>query len=367
MAAVGADLDSMVAAPSRGRVFWIRFVDNVARRKWWFVLPVLMVGGLGARQIQQSTPVYESTAVLSAAWNPLVTAPDIRGVTTEYEDVAADTAGRALYERVLTDRFMRDVAERAGFGDAGGDTFLLQLIRGSLYIRSDGDRLVTVSAAWNDPVVAQAITDATVSEFGEYLAETVANDNLQAAEFHRLVAEDARAAVDAAQAEYDAYRATLPDLILDDVSSTAERAQLRRLADELERAANELAEAQASVDASVIAARQAQVQATRAIQVIDEPTLPTQPLGGLRSDVVVLIGFVVLGILIAIGAALVTTLLGKSIVCPEQLLAYEGVSRVTVVGDVGGTSAGAGSGGDHGHPSTPPRPAADPDREGVPA
>src|SRR6185436_1371863 len=98
-----------------GRRFWYRVAESVFRRWPLFLLPLLVLIGVGVVPATRVTAQYQSVGVLNVASNPLLADVAPLGGTGApgFETPSAATT-RQINELLRTEVFVRTVAEHAG-------------------------------------------------------------------------------------------------------------------------------------------------------------------------------------------------------------------------------------------------------------
>lgn len=321
---------------TRSRAFWLRLMDNAFRRKWLFVLPVVLLTSLGVVQAGKSVPQYRSTGVLSAASNPLVIDQSVRGANFEVYESAAEGTSRIINERLRTNAFTGEVARRAGLQDAlEVGLITLDTVRNSVWAEPGGNSLLRVNASWGDPQSSFQLVDAAIGTYQDYLADTVARDSSEAEEYYRNLRESATVELDAAEDELAELLDTLPVLEEDDERPIEDALRIENLNDRIEAAGSKVLSAQENIDSAELAVIQSRSEAGRSLQVIDEPRVPVQPQATLMTKIQLVIGMFLLGVLVGAAAILVTTALDRSVITARELAALPGVALVSTVPPIG--------------------------------
>lgn len=312
--------------------FWVRLVDNAFRRKVLFVLPIVALTALGVLEASREVPLYESSAVLSAATNPLVTDQAVRGVTVEFWESTAEGTSRIINEQLRTDAFATEVASRAGLGDALEVGFITpRHIRSNVWASADGTSLITVNAQWGDPETAHQLVNAAIATYQDYVAQTVARDSIAAVAYYEGVRSDALAEFDAAKEELELLLDELPEVVVESDRPIRDALRIQTLTDQIDGAAEDVAAAESQIDAAELASLQSQSEAGRSLQVIDEPQVPFAPQSTLTSAILVVGSLFLLGVAVAFAALVVTTLLDRSVSTSAELAAIGGISLVATV------------------------------------
>lgn len=325
---VDRDDTSESPRPSASSVFWSRLAENVARRRFWFLAPILLVTAIGVLQVRRTNPVYESTAVLDTTGNPLLSSPDIAVESVASLDLDADAINRLIEDQLATDTFVADIAVRAGLRDsATSGPPSVRTVRRALTTSTTGTDLLRFSARWPDAQVSQRLAAATIEASQEFLTDTVVEESSQLEAEQQARLDVTRERLDEAATDYDSYVATLPNGAIDDLT-VAQRLRVDRLAGRLQAAERAESETQSFIDVVSNVGRQASSGSWNLVEVVDEPRVPVSPTNNLPPPVLSVVGFAALGILIAIGAALTTTALDHSISTPSQLASLPGVPMV---------------------------------------
>lgn len=328
------EVDAAVTVPhahgsTNARVFWLRMVDNLFRRRWLFALPIVLFTLLGVLQASRTQATYMTSSVLSATSNPLVADQGLSGASSSFWETPAASTSRQFNEQLRTDSFTTDLAEGAGLGDAIESGLLtLDAVRASVWASAGGDTLLTLHGVWNDPQTSFALVESSWNTYTNYIADEASRLSREAEEYYRNVLAEAEEKVAAAEAAYSELLAGLPDLEPGELRSAEDQVQIERLSDRLSAAEDEVSDAQALVDQSVLAGQQARSKAGQTIQIIDEPKLPTSPESSLQSSVVSIGALFLFGIVVSTIALVVTTMVQRTVTVPAQL---EAVDEITLV------------------------------------
>ncbi|MEQ9163429.1 MAG: hypothetical protein RLN74_12005, partial [Ilumatobacter fluminis] len=145
--------------------FWWRLTDNLFRRLVWFLLPVLLLTGLGIYRAATTTDLYRSSGTLSASSNPLLPEQEVSGVSAQFLESPASANARIINERIRTDSFIVGVAERAGLGDALENGIVqIDVLRNNVWASADGDSILNVNATWDDGQTSFQLAVATIDQ-----------------------------------------------------------------------------------------------------------------------------------------------------------------------------------------------------------
>ncbi|MAT06292.1 MAG: hypothetical protein CL424_14740 [Acidimicrobiaceae bacterium] len=315
-----------------GHAFWWRLCDNFFRRWWLFLLPVIVLGALGVTQARSTLQLYRTTATLSVSTNPLLPEQPVRGAEVGTWETLAAATSRTINERLGTDAFLSDVADGAGLGEAvEAGTLSLDVVRSSVWASASGDSLVSVNATWADPRTVNALAQSTVDEYRQFLGDTVARAATSAEEFwtERLVQLDADR--DDAEGALVDYVAGLPALEPGEDYPVTVQVEVNRLSGRLEALEAEVSEVEGQIDTAVLTRTQQTASAGESFSVIDPPSVPASPESTVVRQAMTVVAFVLMGVVVAIAALLVTTVLDRTISSPFELMAVPTVATVVTV------------------------------------
>ena len=316
---------------TRASAFRRRLAENFFRRFWWYLLPVVVMTAIGVMQAGNTIELYRSTGTLSASSNPLVPDSPNRAASAQFFETPAGTTSRIINERLQTDTFLIAVADEAELGDAI-ETGLLELdvVRSSLSASARGDAILSVSATWADPQTSYQLATATIAQYQQFLAQTIASDAAAAVEFYETqladLLDDRAGALD----ELRAYVAELPPLDPDERRPIDQEIQIDLLRDQVRAVDDDIASTRKSIDDAQLAVAQQTTNAGQSFIVIDEPTVPTAPDSTLMQRLSLIVSFFLLGVVMSGAALLIATVLDSSISSPADVLAIDGVNLVAV-------------------------------------
>ena len=321
---------------SFGRAFWWRLTDNLFRRLGWFLVPVLLMGALGVVQALNTTALYRTSAKLSVSTNPLLPDNPLSGANVQMFESLSSATSKIIADQLGTERFMLAVAEAAGFGDAIEQGLVdLDVIRTSVWVSTSGDSLVTVNSTWADAQTSYQLVVATIDQYQRYLTDTVASDAAEAEAFwsDRLVGLSAER--DEAESDLNRFVAQLPDQGTGDEYPVTDTIEIGRLGSRLESIEDEIRAVEDEIDTAVLSRAQQTTAAGRSFTVVDEPRVPGAPDSTLIKQGMLVVSFLLMGVVIATAAVLVTTVLDHTVCSPIDLSSIAGAMQVATVPIVG--------------------------------
>ncbi|MCB0965219.1 MAG: hypothetical protein KDB37_00160 [Ilumatobacter sp.] len=319
---------------SQSSAFWWRLTDNLFRRLTWFLLPILLLAGLGMYRAATTTDLYRSSGTLSATSNPLLPEQQVSGVSAQFLESPAAANARIINERLRTDSFINGVADRAGLGDAveSGEV-QIDVLRGNVWASANGDSILNVNATWADGQTSFQLAVATIDEYEAYLNDTVVSATREAEEFYNAQLVKREQERDDAIEELEAFVDTLDPVPLGEDQPVGVQIEIDRLADAVTTAEAAVDATEAQIDAAALTQSQQMSEAGRSLTTIDEPQVPSAPETSLVQRASTVIAFALLGTVIALAALITTTVLSTAVASPADLLGIEGVELVATVGD----------------------------------
>jgi uncharacterized protein involved in exopolysaccharide biosynthesis len=300
-----------------------RLVDGFFRRWVFYVLPVALFASLGVYMAGNITADYASYATLSAASNPNLSQPTIRGTEISPFESPANGTARLINEQLQTDAFIDAVAMRAGLDlteaeNAG--SFTRVDLRNQISARGLGQNTLQLTARWTDPDTAYRLVDGLIAGYVAYLTDIAAADSLEAVDFWTeqvvVAADEARAA----EAALSTYLARFPADPETQSRSTEQGLAIERLNAALDRALEAESDAQDRVDEAQLTANQAASNATREFTVIDAPEVATAPEPVRRDQITAIAMFTLLGLLIGFVALVLSTVADRALRTRSQLV-----------------------------------------------
>jgi capsular polysaccharide biosynthesis protein len=247
-----------------------------------------------------------------------------------YESVAAVTA-RNLQRLLTTDAFIDDLIRRAGLTTAIESEVLdHDDVRNSIIAVPRGDNLVSVSATTPNPEQSVRLATAALDGFVEYVVSNDIADATVRIETYEQIRDENLERLNAAIDDLNKYVKDHP-AGNEEIRPVNERLALDRLEEQVSRMDDLYQTAEQNVNDARLAANVARTVVARQLRVIDEPTLPTYPTSGLRSMVMTVGIFVVVGSNLSAGILVVRTLLDRSIRSPEDIEARFGVEVLAIV------------------------------------
>lgn len=312
--------------------FSARLIDNLFRRFFRYALPVVAIAGIGVYTASTANAEYVSSGTLSASSNPLVNQPEVRGGSISiYESPASGTA-RLINEQLQTDAFLDDVLARAGLTQALESGLISRdIVRQQITAFDKGENFLGVNAVWNDGQSAYLLVDATINGYLDYVDSIVSGDSIAAIAYWENRETEALKDVSEAETALDEYLASRPTLRTGGSASTEEELTVVRLDSAVDRALNNVDEAQEGIRIAERAVDDIRSDAGRQVRVVDSPAVPLQPESGVLKQILTVAMFTVLGLLVAVAALLLATIADRAVRSREQLHRITGAEVAVTV------------------------------------
>lgn len=335
-----------------GRAFWWRLADNFFRRLIWFVLPIVVMAGIGVMQANNTIALYRSGATLSTVSNPLLPEQQVGATTARLWETPAAATSRIISEQLGTNTFIEKVAEQAGLMDEiSAGFFDLGVVRASIWSGTAGDSLLTVNASWGDADTAFQLVAATVDQYQLVIEEQAASQAIEAEAFWTARIDALEPELAAAEAALNEFVQNLEPLENGETYPLDVELESERLRGEVESLEAEIRAAREQVDTAVLTRSQQATEARRSFVVVDEPEIPGAPESTFMKRVMLVLSFVFMGTVIGLAALLATTALDHSVSSTADLASIVGIAQVATVPAIAGMpgrGGGRGRGGRRG-------------------
>lgn len=318
---------------SSGRRFWYRLIERFFQRRVLYLLPVILLAGLGVMSVSRSQSDFRSTGVLNVSTGTLLSdLSAVRGSNTySYETPAASTA-RKINELLRTDVFVQIVAAEAGLEDAlAAGALTLDDIRETTLAIADGDTLLAVSSTAPSAQGAYQLVNATIDSYIQWVLEVDISDSSAAEDFYidLLNSYDQRVVV--AQQALDQYLITHPAPRAPAVRSVEEELEIQRLNAALTRAQDQYDTAQTGAEQARLETQRAKSESNQKLKIVDPPQIPDAPEPALQKNVITIAIFTMLGLMVAAAFLILSTLADRKIRSQDDLETIPGLEVVGVI------------------------------------
>lgn len=314
----------------------VRILEAFFRRRFLYTIPLVASILLGALSVMQSSDEYISGGSILVDPDSLVTSRsgvEAGGFFTYL--TPAQFRSQELKGLLQTDVFMESVVATAGIRlspNPGLAAVQLSSVRQSITGWPVSENLIRVTATTSDPRLSERLTTATIEEFINFEISVDVAESKAAEAFFLELAGTYEQNVTETRRAVDAY--------LDELAGVTWLTAEQQLALDRLIAAETLAEQRyrstlEDVEASRLAAEQAETDVRQSMAIVDPPHLPTGATSDLLGDGITLAMYVLVGLAIMVTGPVVATLLDRSVLFPEDLAHIESTRVLSVVSHAG--------------------------------
>jgi capsular polysaccharide biosynthesis protein len=323
---------------SSGKRFWFGVADGFFRRWPLYMLPLLLLVGLGLVQARSVTAQYRSVGTLNVSTNPLLSTTPL-GNTGAYGFETPSTATtRMINEQLRTDVFVKSVAEGAGLKSAL-DQHLVTIndVRSRVHASSAGDRLLTISASWPDARTANQLVNATIQAYTDHVLDVETSQSSEAEKYWTDLANGYKQDVATAQQKVEDYVIANPAPKIGE-RPTEQTLALSYLTAAVTQAQTQVQNAESKIEDAKLNTQQATSQTTEGLQVVDAAEVPTAPVAKHRAQALVVAVYLFLGLLLVVLMLFVSTLLDRAVRSAEDIDTATGLGVVATVPSIAALS-----------------------------
>lgn len=313
----------------------VRLLETFFRRWYYYLVPFAAIVGLGLSNVSSTPTEFASAGVITTSNQSLLSELTEVGTRTPFTfETAASLTSRKIASLMGTDDFARRVAVGAGV-DAALETGVITLdeIRFAITTYPAGDELLTVRATTIDPELSRRLAQSTIDT---YINEVIDVELTQANTAETVL----RARLDRHQSELDDARAALavyvrdhPEPALAGERPFDEQVTIDQLSTTVDRANLQFAETINQYEAAQLVTEQTQADIDQRIRVVDAPLTPLVPEPKLRTTVLKMVLFTILGSLVSIALVAVVTALDHTVRREADIEAQAGLDVVATVPD----------------------------------
>jgi uncharacterized protein involved in exopolysaccharide biosynthesis len=314
-----------------GRQMRVRLAENFFHRWWLYILPVLLLTGVGAVQAKKISKEFRSFGSVNVASKTALT--DLTALNAPnfgYETPAAQTT-RNIGQLMSTDAFAATVATNAGLSSAiGSGQVTLDGIRGSVKAVAGGDNLVIVSATTLFPDEAQRLAMALITSYTDYVLTSETAGYKGAISFLQSELASAKTSVEAAQQRLDDYFTANPTPKIGNRPDD-QALKIQRLNNAIDSAQKQYDGFQANIDEANLSVKQAQSDIGQRLQVVDQPRVPAHPEPIIRKRLFKVGVFFLLGLVVAGAALLLTAMADRTVRAAADITGIPGLKVIATI------------------------------------
>jgi uncharacterized protein involved in exopolysaccharide biosynthesis len=304
----------------------LRFVDTYFRHRVLFLVPLLLMGGLGLAAVSSAEPTYRSAGSLIVDTDAFYASTGLQRGGNQRETPSGFFT-KQINGVLQTDAFLTQVASDAGIPLADRrDAKKMEKLRETVFALAEQDNLLIVEAQHEDPQVAQRLASAVIDRFFETQVDAGLGGRSAAERFYSELTDSYREEVIAARAALAEYARQNPEPLAPDATRPlTEQVTIDQLTAEVQIAEDRLREALRKEDEARLATTQAATDIRQRLQLIDEPAAPVESEGRTLRNLVVIVLFLVMGTVGSVGAVVAVTALDRIVRRPADLTSRLGV------------------------------------------
>jgi capsular polysaccharide biosynthesis protein len=309
-------------------------------RRWpLYLLPLLLLIGVGVMQASRVTAQYRSVGVLNVASNPLLSDVSPLGGTgaTSFETPSAATT-RMINELLRTEVFVRSVAEHAGLkGALDTNLVTIEQIRARVGASSTGTRLLNVSASWTDATTAAQLVISTIDQYTDHVLQVQIKNSTEAETFYTNLSSGYKKALVDAQDALQNYVVAHPTPKIGERPAEQTLA-MQALGGVITQAQTQLTNAENKIDEARLSTQQARSQTGDSLQLVDPPEVPTAPESIHRRQAMAVAVYLFLGVFIVVAMLLLSSLLDRAVRSADDIDVATGLAVVATVPSIAALS-----------------------------
>lgn len=318
---------------SSGRRFWYRLIERFFQRRVLFLLPVILLTGLGVMSVSRGQSEYKSVGVLNVSTGSLLgELSSVRGSQTFSYETPAATEARQINELLRTDVFVQIVAEAADLGDSlASGALTLDDIRLTTFAQADGDTLLAVTSTAPSSQGAYRLVTAAIDSYVDWRLQLAISDSSAAEKFYVDLLTSQGKRVDIAQKALNDYLIGNPEPPAPAVRDVEETLEIRRLDDALTRAQDQYDTWQGGAEQARLETQRAKSESDQRLRVVDPPQIPSNPEPALKKNIITMTIFIILGLMVAAACLILSTLADRKIRSQDDLESIPGLEVVGVI------------------------------------
>jgi hypothetical protein len=291
----------------------VRLAEAFFRRWPVLLIPVVLLGALGAYQATKVSKTFKSQGSISVSPSKI---GQINGDTTTGGftlDTAAQTTAREINELMGTDAFANTVAQNAQLSDAvKSGQITLDKIRSYVTAGSAGDNIVRVASTTPYADLSEKLATSLILSYRDHVLSTETAGLNGAITFVTTELQAAQTRVDAANQAVDDYVKAHPSPVTGNRPDD-EALQVSRLTDAVTSAQKQLDNIQSNLDQANLQLKQSQSDIDQRYQIVDTPVTPSTPESTKIKQLFAFVVFLILGLGIALAALVVMAMLDHSV------------------------------------------------------
>lgn len=309
----------------------LRLLDSFFRHKLLHILPLVAFTALGVWYVVTQDVEYQAKGVLLVEDETLLTSLTQVGGDSSGFQTPADRVSSELNSLLQTDAFVTDVASNAGIGsDLARER--IERIQASIGAFAVGENLVHIWSNDIDPERARAKAAATIENLIQFHIDSEVGDSAAAEGVLDPLTEQYRDDLAVARQALTDYLVAHP-IGEGETRPSDEQFRVDQLTAALTKADTRYSDALAKEESARLAKTQAESAIENRFQIVDEPKLPTSPLGRLRTRALMLAVFLLVGGIMTAASIVLGAALDQSVRYPLDVTTRMGVKVLGVIPD----------------------------------
>ena len=302
------------------RIVLLRLLESYFRHRWLYLLPLVIAVGAGAAFVATAPPKYVATGRLYVEKDSLLASLTSTSNSGAWWLTASQVTTSELNELIASRAFTRSVIEKTDLEQnmsAGQDAIdqTFSYYREAISYQTRGDKLVEISAASDNPSLAQQMVVATMDAYVQWKLNSDYQESITAQSFFQDLLPGYQQAVDNARADLIAYYNAHPEPVRGD-RPPQEQLEVGRLQAALQRAEDRFSSAQNNAESAQLSQAQSESVTRQTYLVIDQPLLPTEPETSLKGIIQDLMIFVAVGLFLTLAGIGAGALFDRSLRFP---------------------------------------------------
>lgn len=292
----------------------LRLLETYFRHRWLYILPFVLMIGLGAAYILTDTPKFQSKGVVYVRNESLLSSlNDVRSSDTSWWATPAETISGELNEFFQTDAFIRAIISKSALEASMAEgpekvEEVLEETREAIWAYPVGDNQVVVAVAHENPLVAYELVSAAIESYIQWHINAQRSESEAAEGFFSDIIVRYGNDLEVARQEMRQYLFAHPDPISGE-RPDLEQVDIQRLQGAIDMAAERYTSALAKEEEAQLAQAQIESDARQNYMLIDAPVISREPELSYKDMAVKMGVFVAAGLFISATALFGATLL----------------------------------------------------------
>jgi uncharacterized protein involved in exopolysaccharide biosynthesis len=316
----------------------LRLLETFFRRWWLYLVPLVLLAGVGFMSVSGAAPKFRSTGTLNVETATVLSSlSDTQSNGNFGFDTPAQTTAKKINSLIGTDQFMGKVITAAGLDEAvKSGALTVDKVRGSVGAGDVGQTFVKVTATMANPTDAQNLATATINSFVQGVVDSQVAQSQAAETFFQGLLSTYQAEVDTARQKLNDFLTANPAPVLG-TRPDEQAAELTRLDGDVTQAETRYNSALSKSEDARLSTEQTRADINQRLEIVDSPALPVAPLPQMKAAVFGFATFLIVGLILTSGAVVVGAMLDHSVRFPADVRERLSVRVLAVVPDGGRT------------------------------